>query len=56
MREEREAPSPQRCARCGRPVEECAFCEREACREPICSRCLRIHLREALAEPHVHGG
>jgi hypothetical protein len=44
------------CIRCGVTVECCGFCERVDCPEVICSRCLRIQLRESLPQPHVHGG
>jgi hypothetical protein len=44
------------CKRCGVVVEHCAFCERGECPEAICYRCLRIACRQALGEPHAHGG
>ncbi len=44
------------CIRCGVGIELCAFCERDACPEPICAKSLRIELRESMAEPHEHGG
>ncbi len=44
------------CTRCGVGVELCAFCDREACRHPICYRCLRGELHESMAHPHAHGG
>lgn len=52
-REDRPAAS---CTGCGVVVERCGFCEREDCPEMICSRCLRIELRESLPQLHVHGG
>jgi hypothetical protein len=51
--EDRPAPN---CTGCGVVVEGCGFCEREDCPETICSRCLRIELRESLPQPHAHGG
>ena len=48
-----ESPS---CERCETVVEVCAFCEREGCPRTICYRCLRIDLRSALPQPHLHGG
>jgi len=47
---------PVRCARCGRRIDVCAFCQDEACRAVICYRCLREALGESLAQPHAHGG
>jgi hypothetical protein len=44
------------CATCDVAVDVCAFCERTDCGHTICSRCLRIDLRESLAHPHDHGG
>jgi hypothetical protein len=44
------------CTRCGVAIELCAFCERAACPEAICARCLRIELGESMAQPHAHGG
>lgn len=44
------------CTRCDVVVEVCAFCERVACRETICYRCLRIQLRQSMDHPHAHGG
>jgi hypothetical protein len=49
----RQAPA---CIVCGVVVEGCGCCERVDCPEMICSRCLRIRLRESLPQLHVHGG
>jgi hypothetical protein len=54
-----ESQVPQRslaCSLCGIAVEICAFCEREECPEAMCYRCLRIKVRQAIKEPHDHGG
>ncbi len=45
-----------RCMRCGRGIELCAFCERDDCGHVICYRCLRLELRQSIAQPHTHGG
>ena len=50
-----DRPGP-RCADCGVVVERCGFCEREECSDTVCYRCLRIKLRESMAQPHPHGG
>jgi hypothetical protein len=44
------------CVECRTIVDECAFCERADCPEIVCSRCLRVELRESAPEPHPHGG
>jgi hypothetical protein len=44
------------CTRCGVIVECCAACEREGCRATTCYRCMRLELKQQLAEPHLHGG
>jgi len=44
------------CVRCGVGIERCAFCERDACPEPICAKSLRVELRESMAERHEQGG
>jgi hypothetical protein len=44
------------CTVCGVVIEFCGFCERAACPEGICARCLRIELGESMAHPHAHGG
>ena len=44
------------CTRCGTVVEVCAVCEREVCGDAVCYRCLRVAVRQALPQPHVHGG
>jgi hypothetical protein len=44
------------CTSCGQGVESCAFCERDDCGRTICYRCLRIQLKQSMAQPHVHGG
>ncbi|HWD47729.1 MAG TPA: hypothetical protein VHM23_29155 [Actinomycetota bacterium] len=49
----RQAPA---CIVCGVVVEGCGCCERVDCPEAICSRCLRIRLRESLPRLHAHGG
>jgi hypothetical protein len=49
----RQAPT---CMVCGVVVEWCGCCERVDCPEMICSRCLRIQLRESLPSLHGHGG
>ena len=51
-----EPKGSARCGRCGRPLVGCAFCEREDCRDLLCYRCVRIALRQQVAEPHGHGG
>jgi hypothetical protein len=50
------AREPPTCIVCGVVVECCGCCERVDCPETICSRCLRIQLRESLPQPHLHGG
>ena len=44
------------CTRCRTAIEECAFCQREECRELLCYRCVRILLGQQVSEPHGHGG
>ena len=48
--------APPTCILCGVVVECCGCCERVDCAERICSRCLRIRLRESLPQLHLHGG
>jgi hypothetical protein len=45
-----------RCGGCGRVVEVCAFCEAEDCGNTACFHCILVDLREAIPEPHGHGG
>ncbi len=49
-------PRPVSCNQCARAIEECAFCEREECRDALCYRCVRIALAQELPQPHGHGG
>lgn len=44
------------CAGCDRRLGWCAFCDREDCVVAICERCVRVELREEIAQPHGHGG
>jgi hypothetical protein len=44
------------CSGCERGLECCAFCDEDGCSTPICSRCVRLELREEVPEPHPHGG
>lgn len=44
------------CTHCTTLIECCAFCDRDDCPVIVCSRCLRIDLRQAVSEPHSHGG
>jgi hypothetical protein len=44
------------CRDCERSLEACAFCERQECPEAVCFQCLRVGLKESIAEPHGHGG
>jgi len=50
------AASVLRCTRCGAVLDVCGFCERDACNDPICFRCVRLQTKESMAHPHVHGG
>jgi hypothetical protein len=56
MKPTEEAPQAPTCIACRVAVERCGCCERVECPETICSRCLRIQLRESLPQLHVHGG
>jgi hypothetical protein len=47
---------PQGCSRCDGPIECCEFCEATDCRTPICHRCLRLAVGQAVVQPHAHGG
>ena len=44
------------CARCDRPIEECAFCQSDRCEDWACYRCVIVDLREFAPHPHPHGG
>jgi hypothetical protein len=44
------------CTLCTTLVEYCAFCDRDECPVIVCYKCLRIDLRQAVSEPHTHGG
>lgn len=47
---------PPSCVSCGAAVEVCAFCDNDACPHPMCYRCVRLAVREEVAQPHQHGG
>jgi hypothetical protein len=44
------------CTGCEREIACCTVCDEEGCGLPICSRCVRLELREEVADPHPHGG
>ncbi len=44
------------CGRCGTPIDGCGFCGDEGCHTLLCYRCVRIVLRQQVAQPHAHGG
>ena len=49
-------PKVVKCTRCDAVVEVCAVCERDVCGDAVCYRCLRIEVRQAIRQPHIHGG
>lgn len=44
------------CATCARAVTACAGCERDDCKNPLCSLCLYVLLGQSQSHPHMHGG
>ncbi len=53
---QREAAQHIACTDCEREITVCCFCDDPWCEVPMCDRCVRTALHEALKEPHVHGG
>ena len=44
------------CRDCDRRITVCCFCDDPSCKLPMCDRCVRTALHEAVKQPHVHGG
>ncbi|HEX6331885.1 MAG TPA: hypothetical protein VF129_11460 [Actinomycetota bacterium] len=44
------------CTGCGRGIDRCELCERAECGTALCYRCVNLALRQAVPEPHAHGG
>jgi hypothetical protein len=42
------------CSRCGRGLEECAFCDEPDCPAAICYGCVNLALGQKLPQTHVH--
>ena len=55
-RDRAEPEQGAHCTGCGRELECCCFCDDPNCGVPICYPCLMIDLRQAMAQPHAHGG
>ncbi len=45
-----------KCSRCGKRIEECAFCDEPDCRAAICYGCSNVALGQEMPQPHAHGG
>lgn len=45
-----------RCGHCDCEIDHCAFCERDDCERSICFGCLQLDLKQAIGQPHEHGG
>jgi hypothetical protein len=43
------------CTGCSREISVCAFCD-ERCGHELCYRCVLYELKEAVSQPHEHGG
>jgi hypothetical protein len=52
----KSADPPEKCVRCHRVVDICAFCHEPNCPSAICYDCQNRALKQTVPHLHPHGG